>query len=166
MNEPQIPQHLLPVKKTEDVSVGVVDETESPPGVLPKDQFFRIGKELGVVTLSGTMMDTLKKVGVDLNTAGVVTTANGSAFVSAGFMLPVMARLSHEALSAKDKRLLDLTHAMHKLATAIDKQNRTMKMDHVGQKGGGEGVPPLRKGSFQPHQHVHFHKHEAPVAGK
>jgi len=162
--EPQIPQHLLPSRPVEDVIVGVVDEKEDPPNV-PLADFQRIGKELGVVTLSGNMMDTLRKVGVDLSAAGVVTAANGSAFISASFMLPVMARIATEALKAEGKRLLDLTNAMHKLATAIDKQNRTLKMDHVGQKGSSEGVAPSIR-SPAPHQHVHFHDHKTVVADK
>lgn len=157
-NELQIPEHLKPKLAKEDVVVGVVPQTEHPVA-LPLDEFQRIGRELGVITVSGTLMDSLKKVGTDLNVAGVVTTANGSAFVSAGFMLPLMAKLSSEALKAEGKRLLEITHAMHKLATAIDKQNRTLKMDTVGQNG--SGAPAANRGAQQPpHTHWHFHKHD------
>lgn len=149
------------------MSVGVVDETSSDNSPVRYEDVAKIGKDLGVITLDANMMDSLQRVGADMQRHGVVTVANGLAYVSAGAMTQVMLKLADDALkatTAKDRERI--SRALAYLGGSIDKQNRTMKMDHVGQKGDGQGNPPLRKTTFQPHSHVHFHKHETLVQTK
>lgn len=160
--EPQIPQHLLPRKTVEDVNVAVVPETSNDNSPVRYEDVAKIGKDLGVITLSTNMMDSLSQVGINMHKAGVVTVANGLAYVSAGAMTQVMLQLTQDALQATTPTQREkIARALAYLAGSIDKQNRTLKMDHVGQKGSTAGAPPARVTSFQPHQHVHFHKHEA-----
>lgn len=163
--EPQIPQHLLPTRATEDVKVGVVNETGPDNSPVRYEDVAKIGRELGVITLSSSMMDSLQRVGADMHRAGVVTVTNGLAYVPAAAMTQILLLMVQDALKATPKERQKIAQVMAQLGGAIDKQNRTLKMDHVGQKGGGEGVPPL-KTNFQPHQHVHFHKHETLVQSK
>lgn len=164
--EPQLPEHLKPTKLIEDVKVGVVDETSSDNSPVRYEDVAKIGKDLGVITLSDNMMDSLRAVGADMQKAGVVTVANGMAYVSAAAMTQVLLKLAQDALSGTPKEREKISRSVAYLAGSIDKQNRTLKMDHVGQKGGGEGNPPLRKTTFQPHQHVHFHDHKTVVHSK
>lgn len=165
--EPQIPKHLLPTKAKEDIKTSVVNETSSDNSPVKYEDIARIGKDLGVITLSENMMESLRGVGADLQTSGVVTVANGLAYVSAGAMTQVMLKLVQDALSAtKSSEREKIARTLAYLAGSIDKQNRTLKMDHVGQNGSGNGAPPVRKTSFEPHQHVHFHQHGVPTPAK
>ena len=152
----ELPQHLLPNKPKEDIKTDVVDEASSENAAVQYDDIAKIGRELGVVTLSANMMDSLKRVGADLQNAGVVTVANGLAYVSAGAMTHVMLKLAQDVLTATTVTQREkMARVLAYVSTAIDKQNRTLKMDHLGQNAGGH-VPPPRRG-VAPHQHVHFH---------
>lgn len=157
--EVELPEHLRPSQAVETVKVGVVSEISSENTAFKYEDLVKVGQELGVITLSSNIMGSLEKAGTELESIGLVKVANGSAYVSAAALLPVMLKLVQDALTAtKTSDRVKIAQVLASLTAAIDKQNRTLKMDQPVVSH----MPTSRHNGPAPGQHVHFHTHEAP----